>query len=170
MDRGWRIESAIEELPGVVSLRDGECIVGGERRIRFTMTSYLNKEKENLDLIADLNLSIAPVFEALIPAGIDGRMSILITRYTACTGEQLRWSEDRRPDVPPERFDLFYSEVERLAELQLVHPYIRGWYHALVGSASGTVVMDDWLAARTGSTREIEDMLNSAREMIARDG
>ncbi len=112
-----------------------------------------------LTRVRPLALRVAPEWVTVIPVGAD--KGVLLLRYPACAGEQLLRVDELEGAFDEQAARRFRHELQTLADHGLVHTYTRGGAHWMVGSETGTIVLDSWHALQSGSPSDRVEMLRS---------
>jgi uncharacterized protein len=137
-----------------------------EFEVSVGMAGSRRGTRNMLESIASMSLSIAPSVVAYIPFGDDD--AVLITRYAACPGERLARIETTTGPLQEAAGARFRADMQKLVDRGLVHPYVRGPYHWLISSETGTLVLDSWYALRECSEAEGIEMMGKVDGFLAR--
>jgi hypothetical protein len=151
-----RVCAAFQELPDI-DTSDPIVFRLKEYVIVPGLSMHLRKEAHILERVRGLALAAAPELVAMLPLA-EGT-EVLISRYWACPGEEL--DPVSSTDVPfrDSAVYRFRKDLERLARQGMMHPYVRGLAHWLVGRQTGTLVLNSWSALRPCDREEANDLL-----------
>ena len=154
-------------LPGVRRGRNTQALYCREHKIVRGPTEHLRGLEQKLQVVRAIPVEICPEPVSLIAAGPRGQQGILLVRYPACAGETLVPGEEAKRPFTDDALERFAADVRTLADHGYAHVYIRSWYHALVSSETGTIVMDDWGALSTGRRNDVTEMLGHLERLLA---
>lgn len=136
-----------------------------EYEIQVGKSWWLHAIAQTLEKLRPLSLSVAPELVAELPAG-EGN-TVLVSRYSACAGEELLHVYSFESAFNDEAAQRFRSEMQTLADLGLVHTYIRGGAYWMVGSKTGTIVLKEWHTLESGTPQQGVEMLRSIELTIS---
>lgn len=164
---GVLISDAIaRELPALLGPGVGSIL---ERRLRDYVIHIgyggLRALADDLVTIRALEIAAAPELVALRPLR-EGY--VLVARYWACPGEQLR-DVGARSEISASAAVRFRHDMQVLAQHGKLHPYAgRGYDGWLVGERSGTIALAAWNALRPLSDHERDEVLEGCERLLAR--
>jgi hypothetical protein len=160
-----RINLAIRALPNI----DGRTTSTQrcrEYEIEVGLGHGLRHESEALTRLRSLDIAAAPEVAVLIPLR-EGHL--IVRRYWACPDERLLPVRETTAPLRAGARARFRRDIEVLLESGYVHPFAdRGFFHWLVGEASGTIVLDTWSVLTPSPELDHEQLLPSIDALLAR--
>jgi uncharacterized protein len=155
---------AVKAIPEFVSI-DGREFRYNEFEIWIGQLAHAKEKIDALDALASFDLSAAPSFVSSIPIG--SSHCAIVSRYAACPGERLARVETTTGPFREAASRRFRAEMQTLIDHGLVHPFVRGPYHWLVSSETGTLVLDSWYALRECDREEGVQMMEKVDRQLA---
>jgi hypothetical protein len=155
---------AVKAIPEFVSI-DGREFRYNEFEIWIGQLAHSKEKIDALDALASFDLSAAPSFVSSIPIG--SSHCAIVSRYAACPGERLARVETTTGPFREAASRRFRAEMQTLIDHGLVHPFVRGPYHWLVSSETGTLVLDSWYALRECDREEGVQMMEKVDRQLA---
>ena len=130
-----------------------------ELQIRIGMRGQFAPMIERLKQLEPLKLSPVPVVAAVFSTD---ESDVLVLKFWACSGEQRLAFDPKRPPAEPVR-RRFRDDMVKLADAGYMHTYAtRGTLYWRVGSATETIVLEDWQAIQPIENKhEVVAMLSS---------
>jgi hypothetical protein len=139
-----------------------------EYEITLSYQSHLADIAEKLEWARPLGIAAAPEVVSLLSVSED--YGVLVSRYWSCAGEQLLPVTHTSPPLDPLAGQRLLSDFRTLMRHGRMHRYGRAYQHWLVGSVSGTIVLNAWESLRECDPDECNEVIAMVEFLLKRKG
>lgn len=153
-----RIRQKVAGLPGM-AVSEHSKLRWFEYEIDIAARASVEAEAEMLTWLRSLEIAAAPEVAAMIP--IEGDNCVLVRRYWACPGEQIRPAKPRGESFREDARTRFRQDMEKLVRHGKLHPWARGHSYMLVSETSGSILLTGWFVLKSGTEQELNEFLES---------
>lgn len=166
MPKDYDFLEVINELQHLTGIFDGcsNTFYYQEYEIMVGKVLWVQNIAQTLTKMRNLSLSIMPELVSEFP--VNEGCSVLVSRYSACAGEELLHLNKLETAFDENAVQRFRYEIQTLADNRLVHSYIRGGVYWLVCNKTGTIVLTNWHTLENADPIECAYMLQTIEHVF----